>query len=189
MKTKTFHMMRHGEPEIAGLLLGITDMASMAVGNCACVARAEELEISELISSDLARATVPAQEIAVRHNAPLKIDARWRELDFGAWDGMSPAIVDASALHAFWDDPTANPPPKGESWSVLSARVEAALLDISHGTLVVAHAGSIRAALCHLLGLSYRQAWAFHLPYAALVSLKIWTGQDVPTAQITGLRT
>lgn len=182
-------MMRHGEPEETGLLLGATDMASTVTGIAACIAQADDLDIRAVISSDLARASVPAKEIAMRHNVSLRIDPRWRELGFGAWEGAAPASVDADALHAFWDNPAANPPPKGESWTMLKARVAAALPDVSHGTLVLAHAGSIRAALCHFLGLSYRQSWAIDLRYSTLISLKTWTDQDAPIAQITGLRT
>lgn len=188
MKSKLLHMMRHGEPEVSGLLLGTTDMASTAQGIAACVERADGLDISELVSSDLTRASVPAKEIAMRHDVPLCIDARWRELDFGAWDGMAPAGVDAAVLNAFWDDPTKNSPPDGESWTELLARVAAALSDMKPDSLVIAHAGSIRGALCHLLDLNYRQAWAFDLPYGALISLKIWPQGGGPVAQVTGLQ-
>lgn len=189
MKPKLIHMMRHGEPQQSGLLLGFTDMPSTDVGVEACAARAADLDIRALISSDLARAYVPARKIAGHCGVPLHIDPRWRELDFGAWDGVAPADIDADALNAFQNDPVTNVPPEGESWSQLLARVAEALHDIPHSALVVAHAGSIRAAICHFLGLSYQQAWAIDLPYTALLSMKIWPGNGAPMAQITGLRT
>jgi alpha-ribazole phosphatase len=55
-------------------------------------------------------------------------------------------------------------------------------------SLVVTHGGAIRAALTHLCGFDRRQAWTFDLPYAALVSLRVWPGQ-VRTVQIVGLAT
>jgi len=67
-------------------------------------------------------------------------------------------------------------------------RIGAALEEIDRSTLVVAHAGSIRAALSLLLGWDYRQSWSLALPYAALVSLRIWPGEE-RSAQITGLVT
>jgi alpha-ribazole phosphatase len=54
--------------------------------------------------------------------------------------------------------------------------------------LVVTHGGAIRAALADLCGFDRRQIWAFDLPYAALVSLRIWPGPK-RTVQIVGLAT
>jgi alpha-ribazole phosphatase len=54
-------------------------------------------------------------------------------------------------------------------------------------TLVVAHGGSIRAALAHLCGFDVRQLWAFQIGNASLLSLEIWPG-DGGAAQIVGLR-
>jgi alpha-ribazole phosphatase len=65
-------------------------------------------------------------------------------------------------------------------------RVAPALDGLVAPTLVVTHAGAIRAALCILLALDYRQGWAFDLPYAALVSLRVWPGPP-RTAQLVGL--
>ena len=43
-------------------------------------------------------------------------------------------------------------------------------------TLIVTHAGAIRAALHILCGFGWRQLWAFDLPYGAAVSLRVWPG-------------
>lgn len=189
MKPKLLHLMRHGEPQQSGLLLGFTDTPSTDAGIEACIARAAGLKIRALICSDLARACVPARKIAALYGVPLHIDPRWREMDFGAWDGAVPADIAADALNAFRNDPVTNVPPEGESWLHLLARVAEALADMPHSALVIAHAGSIRAAICHLLGLSYQQAWTIDLPYNALLSMKIWSGNGASMAQITGLRT
>jgi alpha-ribazole phosphatase len=116
----------------------------------------------------------------------LTIDPRWRELDFGAWDGQHPRDLDPEALARFWADPDAAPPPGGERWSALVARVGAAIPVLADGTLVVTHAGAIRAALAMLCGFDARQVWAVALPYAAVVTLHIWPGEP-PTAQIVRL--
>jgi alpha-ribazole phosphatase len=108
-------------------------------------------------------------------------------LDFGEWDGLLPAEVEAQALGRFWEDPDAAPPPGGERWSALVARVSAGLEAIDASTLVVSHAGAIRAALAATCGFDYRQLWGFDLPYGSVLSLRLWRG-EAPAAQITGLR-
>lgn len=116
------------------------------------------------------------------------IDPRWRELDFGDWDGKAAFDIDAAALDRFWNDPDANPPPGGERWSSLVARVGSAIADLAPlPTLVVTHGGAIRAALHLLCGFDRRQLWAIDLPYGVRVSLAV-RGGEPPNAQIVELR-
>ena len=53
-------------------------------------------------------------------------------------------------------------------------------------TLIVTHGGAMRAALHILCGFDRHRVWAFDLPYAALLSLRVWPG-DPPTAQVMAL--
>ncbi len=183
------YLMRHGAPAVEGRLLGRTDDPVTEAGIAACVTRARTLDISCLRSSDLARARDCAAAIAAPRALSVTTDPLWRELDFGGWDGLAPAMVDQAALARFYDDPDAASPPGGERWSDLQSRVRSALVDITPvPTLVVTHGGAIRAALADLCGFDRRQVWAFHLPYAALVSLRVWPG-EVRTVQLVGLAT
>ena len=181
------HLMRHGAPETPGLLLGRTDMPATPAGIAACTRRAADLCFGAVIASDLHRCARTADVIGGARALPVARDPRWRELDFGAWDGLAPAQVDSAALAAFWNDPEADAPPDGERWSALTGRVEAALVGIAEDTLVITHGGAIRAALACLCGFDLRQLWAFDLPYASTVSLRIWPGSP-RAAQIVGLR-
>ncbi|QIG79061.1 histidine phosphatase family protein [Stakelama tenebrarum] len=183
------HLLRHGEAAGAGCLLGHGDGPPLKSGVRACLERAAGLDIRQVLASDLSRAAEPARRIATAARLPLRIDPRWRELDFGQWDGQSASDIDPVALGAFWKDPDASPPPGGERWSALRGRVTAALADITGPTLVVAHAGSVRAALSCLLDLSHRQCWSIALPYGALISLVIRNDGAQRSAQITGLVT
>ena len=182
------HLMRHGAPQTPGLLLSRTDAPSTPGGIAACLERARALPFDALIASDLCRAARAAEAIGEPRGLPVALDPRWRELDFGDWDGLAPEHVERPAMAAFWDDPDANPPPGGERWSALTARVDGALAAIpERNTLVVTHGGAIRAALACLFGFEQRHLWAFELPYAAVVSLRIWPGAG-RTAQIAGLQ-
>ncbi|WP_156842539.1 histidine phosphatase family protein [Novosphingobium aquimarinum] len=181
------HFLRHGAPAGAGTLIGHSDADPTEAGIGACLERARMLAVDHVVASDLARAERPARRIAQAIAAPLSTDARWRELDFGAWDGADPDVLAPEAIAAFWNDPDEHAPPGGESWSQLCARVEGALADIAAPTLVVAHAGSIRAALASLVGFDHRQSWTIALPYASLLTLRIWDEGPSRSAQITGL--
>jgi alpha-ribazole phosphatase len=183
----TLHLLRHGAPVDAGKMIGRTDLPPTQEGIAACLARADGLDVAAIIASDLSRARIAAETIAADIALPLTIDSRWRELDFGAWDGLAASDIGTDTLAPFWSDPQASPPPGGESWSAIITRVGAAITSLDPvDTLVVTHAGAIRAALALLFGFDYRQVWAFGLPYATLLSLRILPG-EVRAAQITGL--
>ncbi|MDB5702601.1 MAG: phosphoglycerate/bisphosphoglycerate mutase [Sphingomonadales bacterium] len=181
------HLLRHGAPETPGLMMGRTDGLPTEAGIMACVENVQNVEIKVLISSNLVRARAPAEVVAGRIANRLVIDPRWRELDFGDWDGKASSEVDPDALGRFWDDPDHNPPPGGERWSALTNRVGAAIASLSpRPTLVVTHGGAMRAALAVLCGFDQRQVWAFDLPYASLLTLHVWPGEQA-SAQIMGL--
>lgn len=181
------HLLRHGATARPGRLLGHSDEPSTPEGIAACVAQASGLTISRIVSSDLSRSRAVGEALASAHGARLTIDRRWRELDFGDWDGQTSAVVDPARLAAFWSDPDAVSPPNGERWSALVARVSAALDDLPHEpVLVVTHGGTMRAALAVLCGFSIPQLWAFELPCAALLTLRRWP--EGSGAAIVGLR-
>lgn len=181
------HLLRHGAPERPGLLTGRTDSAPTPEGIAACVEHVSDLPFEALIASDLSRSRLTAQAIGKAHAMPVLTDARWRELDFGEWDGLEASLIDPERIGQFWNDPDAFPPPGGERWSGLTSRVAVAIDDIpARDTLVVTHGGAMRAALSVLLGFDHLQLWAFDLPYGALLSLRVWP--DAPrSAQIVGL--
>lgn len=182
----TLHLLRHGEPVLPGRMLGRTDIPATSAGIAACVAKGKGLDFDAIVSSGLLRTAACADAIAVSRGMSAAVDERWRELDFGAWDGLATAEIDPAALERFWDDPDRNPPPNGDRWSAMVARVAQAIEAVTSTTLVVTHGGAMRAALSSLCGLDFRQVWAFDFPYAALLSIRRWRGPP-PTAQIIRL--
>lgn len=182
------HLLRHGAPVLPGRLMGRTDCEPTAEGIAGCVAQAAGPDFERVIASDLRRARDAAVAIAAARELEVDIDPRWRELDFGDWDGQAASEIDPEPLGRFWQDPDAYPPPGGERWSSLVARLGEALTDLATTpTLVVTHGGAIRAALHILCGFEQRQLWAFDLPYGVLVSLRIWPGERL-SGQIIGIR-
>lgn len=182
------HLLRHGPTEAEGRLIGSVDAAPRIEGVAACVARAAGLAVDAVRSSDRARTLVPAGQIAAALGVTPEVDPGWRELDFGAWDGAALAAIDAGALAAFQADPARHTPPGGESWAALQARIADALAVIERPTLVVTHAGAMRAALAVLCAVDFPQLWNIALPHAALLSLRIWPGTP-RIGQIIGLVT
>ncbi|AAZ98664.1 alpha-ribazole-5`-phosphate phosphatase CobC, putative [Thiobacillus denitrificans ATCC 25259] len=123
-----------------------------------------------VVSSPARRCLDFASEMAAARGIDCRVDADWQELDFGTWEGLRPdeaAARDAAAHAAFLCDPRRHAPPGGESLDALDARVEAALARLGETarvpTLVVTHAGAMRAVLVQVLGLS--------VPYRARVAL------------------
>ena len=188
MSERIVHLLRHGPPVRTGLLLGHRNEPPLTVECPVMLGRVAGLPLRGIVSSDLRRTGMQAAYLAQRLDVPLLRDPCWRELDFGAWDGLSPKHIDDVALSSFWEDPDANPPPQGERWRDLCRRVRGGLAGLEAETLVVTHAGAMRAALSVLTGLDHRTVWAIDLPYRALISLRIWSG-DPPSGQIIGLET
>jgi len=186
MSGVVIHLLRHGPPVRTGLLLGHCDEPATAPRAPTLIARASWLKVGTIATSDLRRAAETAEALAATMGLKFAIDPRWRELDFGAWDGKASTDLPAADMARFWNDPDGNPPPAGERWTELRQRVRAALAELTGPSLVVTHAGAMRAAVSVLTGLDHRGVWALDLPYGALLSLRIWPGEQL-TGQIVGL--
>jgi alpha-ribazole phosphatase len=175
---------RHGATGHDGVMLGRSDWPATAEGNELVRRQTALLKWSAVVTSPLRRSREPAESIAAACGVTPTTDADWRELDFGHWDGRSRAAITAKAegaraLAAFYDDPAANPPPGGETWDRLAARVGSALqraCELPEPVLVVTHAGPIRAAIAQACGLPDTALWAFRIAYATRVRLDI--GRD-----------
>ena len=116
---------------------------------------------SAIVSSPARRCLDFAHAIAAERRIDCTIDPDWHELDFGVWENLQPdeaELRDANAHAAFVRDPRRHPPPGGETLDALDARVSAALARLGAtartSTLVVTHAGAMRAVLAHVLGLT-----------------------------------
>ena len=182
------YLLRHGEPLTKGLLLGRTDLALTAEGLTASMRQLEDLRTTRIISSGMGRTDQIAALYAKERGSCHVIDRRWQELDFGDWDGRSPSDLPDDRLMQFWTAPDRYPPPNGERHGDRMDRVRSALDDLAlEPTVVVAHAGSIRAAISLLCGFDYQQSWAIEIPYAARVDLMVYVGDSRKTS-LQGLR-
>jgi alpha-ribazole phosphatase len=136
--------------------------------------RLEKLPAAILFSSDLRRCRDTAALSAP--GLPIRTSDRLRELDFGAWDGLSAETCrrrDPTRFDRWMRDPWTTRPPGGESLDQLLKRVRefvaSAVRTFPSRTLVfVTHGGPIRA----LLARRRSDFWKARVPPGALVLLQ-----------------
>lgn len=161
-------LVRHGATEwnAAGRHQGWSDPPLSAEGRAQAARLRERLAgeaFDHVVASDLLRARETA-EIAVP-GAAVATDRRWRELHFGAWEGLTSAECaarDGDLLARWTADPASVAPPEGEAMAEFEARVAAALdaLPARGRVLVVAHAGTVHAVLARWMGVALAQTRA-----------------------------
>lgn len=148
----TLYLVRHGEPELTGVLLGATDAALSEAGRATMSALELPVDVEVVYTSTRKRATESAR-IAAR-GRPVIVLRDLDEIDYGEWDGRS------------WDDVEKADPglaarklrnwtgtniPGGEPWRVFTARVDRALEHIRSGPLPAAVIGHLAV-----------NSWVFH---------------------------
>lgn len=163
---------------------GQADIPMSAFGErqaAALAARLANEPLDGVVSSDLRRASVMAQQIAVQHNLPLQLDAGLREISMGAWEGRTFEEVherEPERLRLWHEDPVTYAPPGGETIAQVRDRLVRALAHwyaaYPGGTVLwVTHGGVIGILLCHLLGMDLSRRRQFRRDNAALSEIAI----------------
>ena len=169
-------IVRHGRTahNAAGRLLGRLDVPLDDLGRAQAAALAAAVgPVERVVTSPLLR----ARETAAAFAAPVEVDERWIELDYGDLDGVAAAEVPAATWAAWRRDPGFRPP-GGETLLEVRARVEAALVDLSAGAeratvVVVSHVSPIKAAVGWALGVGDEVAWRLHLAPASITRIAV----------------
>jgi alpha-ribazole phosphatase len=178
----TVDLVRHGETVAPGRLLGRTDAPLSELGLSQLMRQAERRAWRTIVASPLARALHGAEQMALATDAALVVDAGWREMDFGAWDGEPLATLrgdpaTAEAFDAFLINPEGRAPPGGETWHAFSERLSAALDRLAAHSVrgapvaVVTHAGAIRGVVAITCGLAFADLWRLRIGYGTRVTL------------------
>jgi alpha-ribazole phosphatase len=111
--------------------------------------------------------------LAERLGAPVLIDNRLSELDFGAWDGRAWDDLPRDCLDAWCHDYVQGRPPGGESFADLASRA----LSFAEGVaarhagrcvLAVTHAGVIRALVGRSHGIPLADAFSVDVAFGSL---------------------
>lgn len=126
---------RHGKAAAEGVMLGgQLDVPLTLEGRAEAERLADRLHgirIDRIVSSPMARALETAQVVA--RGRPIEIDERLRELDYGRWEGLTYAEIEARDpdLRARWEaDPASVCAPQGECGNDVAARVRGFLTDL-----------------------------------------------------------
>ncbi len=132
-----------------------------------------------VVASDLLRARETAALAAP--GAEVHADTRLREMDFGAWDGLTWTECEArdgELIRRWSDDPAAVTPPGGESLAAFEARVAAALAALPEegAQLWVAHAGVIHAVLARWMDVPLRRTFALHISACGITRAEVFPG-------------
>lgn len=142
-------LLRHTAPAVApGTCYGITDLPLADSFDAEARAVLATLPLAgAVITSPLRRCRLLAGHLAQARGLPLTVVAEWREMDFGAWEGVAWDAVPRDGLDAWAEDFMGYDGHGGESVARLLDRVTAALAAAPDGALIVTHMGCIRAAL------------------------------------------
>jgi alpha-ribazole phosphatase len=172
-------LLRHGATDAGGVCVGRLDPGLSPQGDAEARAAVARLDLrpDRVVSSPLRRARLTAEAWGL----PVEEDERLRERDFGAWEGRPWSELWTEVDDAVRTDPVAYAaftPPGGEPAAAVAARVGAAV-DALTGepgrvVLAVTHAGPLRLAIAHALGLDARQTFALGAAHGRAAVLARW---------------
>ncbi|MBK1727153.1 histidine phosphatase family protein [Halorhodospira neutriphila] len=180
-------LLRHGEPEGGRRYRGAQDDPLSERGWRQMHASGiEGAQLTGVVSSPLRRCRAFAERLAAERGLALEVEAGFREIGFGDWEGLTPAELherDPEGQARFWADPVGHPPPNAEPITDFQARVVAAweaALERHRGghLLLVGHGGLIRVVLCHLLGMPLAAFNRLYVPYAGVSRVRVEPGAD-----------
>jgi broad specificity phosphatase PhoE len=175
-------LIRHGE--VAGrpfVFRGRSDPA-LTIDGWAQLERAarafDDPPVDRIVSSTSRRCSEFAGAWARKRNVGLRCIDALREIDFGAWEEMTPdeaRVHDEACFEQFQRDPSVWRAPGGESYREFHQRVRTEVDGVLNSEAqhigVITHAGVIRAVLCDALNMTPRNALRVALPPACICRL------------------
>lgn len=182
-------LIRHGETQynIEHRIYGHAQIDLTARGRNQAIAVANRLKtapINAIYSSDLVRAYQTAQSIAQHHALTVQADARFREVDVGAWEHLTEADVAAqyaSEYAHFTMYPGEANYMGGESFVDVQLRAWSALMSCisNHNeddtVCIVCHAGTISVIVCAVLQLNINHHPRLRIDNCAITRLIVST--------------
>ncbi len=163
-------LLRHTKPDIAdGTCYGSTDLkpGSRFGAEAETAIAALPWKADQILSSPLIRCARLADCVSAAHGTETSFHDGLKEMDFGVWEGLRWDSVPVDELNQWANDLLHARPHGGESVYQMQQRA-LAVLDaedawrVDTNTLVITHAGVIRAVLDHA---GVRDAWVTQTPY------------------------
>lgn len=183
VQSTLFDLIRHGEPAGGQMYRGHKDDPLSDTGwQQMRDAIAQQDHWDHILTSPLLRCREFAHELAAKKNIPITVAEEFKEIHFGAWEGLTREQVSkqfGDHQAKFWHNAEKHPPPNAELIQDFYQRIGTAW---SHWqetlqgkrVLLVCHGGVIRMVLAHVLGLNAAQSMAgFQVPYACRSQIQI----------------
>lgn len=134
-----------------------------------------------IVSSPLSRCLAFAETLSKEMDVPLAVEDRLKEVAFGVWEGRTRSelkVADPDLLFNFKRDPIGARPAGAEDLDAFQSRVARAFDAMAEAyrgrhVLVVAHAGVIRMAICHVLGIPPAHAYRLQVGSAAMARFRV----------------
>jgi broad specificity phosphatase PhoE len=180
---------RHGDTDSARerRFTGSRDVPLTARGGRQSEAVARALAgafVGAVYASPLQRAQASAAPLAAAHQLPVRVQAAFREMSFGDWEGLTRAEVavrDPERFAAWRATPHLAEPPGGERLPDVAARVAAglhAVLEEHAGETVVlvTHAIVTRLVVLAALGLGPDRLWSVDASPAGITEIEYQDG-------------
>jgi alpha-ribazole phosphatase/probable phosphoglycerate mutase len=177
----TVDLIRHGQPLGGNRFRGqLDDPLSEAGWEDMRASLGDVSPWTVIVSSPLQRCADFARVQAKRLGLACEIEARFKEIGFGEWEGRRHNEIlskEGTRLREFWANPLRNLPPGGESMEDFRARVvegwEDLLREHAGGhVLLVVHAGVIRTLLTWLLGIPFDRYYRLEVPKARVSRIR-----------------
>ena len=184
-------LVRHGKTEWneTGRYQGRSDIGLSGVGIQEAGALRQRLageKIDAIYCSDMKRAVETAQVIASGRNIEPVACEELREIDFGAYEGLTfEEVMQRYPGTNWWTAQNAEARlPQGESINQLASRVDRFVARLrehadAETVLVVAHGGALRALICLLLGIGLEHWWQIGMDSASLTVIGIYPERAV----------
>ncbi|QAA34834.1 alpha-ribazole phosphatase [Clostridium manihotivorum] len=181
---------RHGETEAnnKGIYQGTCDYPLSNNGiiqNINLKSKLGQMNINKVYYSSLKRAKVTADMVFDFSKEDIKFleEPAFNEIDFGKWEGKDYRYIDLNyhdEFQNFIKDYRTFMFPEGESFKAFYSRVSLGIEKIiseSKGeeiVAVVAHGGTIRAAICYLLSLGHEAFYKFNINHGCYTLFTIY---------------
>lgn len=186
----TIDLIRHGEPEGGRKFRGSTDDPLSERGWQQMTKAVSSIRgWDTIVASPMLRCQEFAEVQAKRLEIPIYSEPGLREICFGQWEGhTSEEIIKLypGELEKYWDDPTTNAPLGGEDITDFHNRVSASWGKIitdhtGKHVLTVAHGGTIRAIIKHVLQIPFQTMWRLEVEFASLTRIRIYSANETHT--------
>ena len=191
MKAFRLFAIRHGATESsrARRFAGSRDVGLTAEGRTQCEAAARALAdtpLAAVYTSPLERAQVSAEIIAAPHGLAVRVEPRFREMTFGAWEGLTRSELAErypTDSAAWARTPHLVTPPGGERLDAVAARVARGVESLRAGhagatVVLVSHAIVLRLLVLAALGLGPERLWTVDASPAGITEVEYhgaWT--------------